>query len=151
MIRHILICTIIAITAIFTIGCTHNNGDIGPYFGTWKLLDIEVDGLPLEEYKENIFWQFQSDVFCMRGVLPHHDTDVRWGSWEEASDDILILNFSHHDDSHETGSTMYSPLPLTGLEATVNRLDILYVSNSKMTLTYRTSKGAVYCYRLKKW
>ena len=31
-------------------GCTHNNGDIGPWFGTWQVTGIDADGAPLAEY-----------------------------------------------------------------------------------------------------
>ncbi len=151
MMKRKLIIITTVVLAFFMADCTHNNGDIGPYFGTWKLLDIEADGSTVPEYEGDIFWQFQSDVFCMREVLPNHDTDVRWGSWEEIDGNILILNFSHYDDSHEPGSTMYSPISVTGLEATVNRLEIVSLSGSKMTLIYQSPDGTEYCYRLKKW
>ena len=36
--------------------CTHNNGDIGPWFGEWKLTSIEIDGSPDAAYKANTFW-----------------------------------------------------------------------------------------------
>jgi len=131
--------------------CTHNNGDIGPYFGTWKLSAIEVDGSNMDSYKGNIFWQFQAEVFCMREVLPNHDTNVCWGSWKEASDGILELNFTHSDDSHPAGSTYYSPFIITGLQPAVNRLDIKSKSGTRLTLSYIDSEGKSYTYRLIKW
>lgn len=143
---------IIAVAVIFLMtGCTHNNGDIGPYFGTWKLTGIEVDGKPDETYSGNIFWQFQSTVFCMRQVNAHHDTDIRWGSWEETADGMLVLNFTHHDDEHPVGSSLYSPLPATGLASAVNYLKIDRKSSSHLTLTYLSDGGPAYCYYLRKW
>ena len=131
--------------------CTHNNGDIGDYFGTWKLTHIEIDGHADDSYKGNIFWQFQSQVFCMRQVLPEHDIDVRWGSWKELPDNVLELNFTHHDDEHPAGSDYYSPLPATGLAPAVNHLDIVTMNSSEMVLTYHNDKGETLRYRLKKW
>ena len=31
-------------------GCTHNNGDIGPWFGQWKVERIDKDGMPDPDY-----------------------------------------------------------------------------------------------------
>ena len=47
--------------------CTHNNGDIGPYFGTWKLLSINVDGVEalinLSKSHDDIYSIEPVDVF----------------------------------------------------------------------------------------
>ena len=51
--------------------CTRNNGDIGPWFGTWKLTEITVDGTSDAGYEGNIFWKFQNDVFEMVRVNQH--------------------------------------------------------------------------------
>ncbi len=149
--KYIILTLIAAVAIVCLPGCTHNNGDIGPYFGTWKLTGIEIDGKPDETYSGNIFWQFQSTVFCMRQVNPHHDTDIRWGSWEETSDNMLALNFTHHDDEHPAESNFYSPLPVTGLAPAVNYLKIDRKSSSHLTLTYLSERGATYRYQLKKW
>ncbi len=148
--RTTALCTII-IGLFSLMSCTHNNGDIGEYFGTWKLTSIEVDGNVDQSYRGDIFWQFQTTVFCMRQVLPHHDTDIRWGSWAEHDDRTLELNFSHHDDAHPAESDMYSPLPVTGLTPGINMLDIESLTSSRMALTYRDKSGMTYRYELKKW
>lgn len=149
--KNCLTIIIAVLVMSFMSGCTHNNGDIGPYFGTWKLTGMEIDGKPDASYSGNIFWQFQSTVFCMRQVNAHHDTDIRWGSWEETDDGMLVLNFTHRDDEHPTGSSIYSPIPATGLATAVNYLTIEKKSSSHLTLTYLSEEGLTYCYHLLKW
>ena len=45
MMKRALHILIIMLSMAALSSCTHNNGDIGPYFGTWKMLSIEVDGV----------------------------------------------------------------------------------------------------------
>ena len=39
-------------------GCTHNNGDIGSWFGTWNVERIEIDGVAQADYQGQYFFQF---------------------------------------------------------------------------------------------
>lgn len=64
--KRTIITLLIAILLPVIAGCTRNDGDIGTWFGSWKLERITIDGLIDEKYKGDIFWQFQSSVFCAR-------------------------------------------------------------------------------------
>lgn len=131
-------------------GCTHNDGDIGPWFGTWRLEEITVDGHPDESYGHDIFWQFQNTVFCMRKVTAMYDYYPRWGTWSETPDGMLEIDFSHHDDSSKP--TIYTPFEETHLEQKgVSELKIISIKGGSMRLEYRADDGKVYGYSLDKW
>ena len=46
--------------AAATLSCTHNNGDIGVWFGLWKVTSVEVDGSADRKYKGNMYFSFQN-------------------------------------------------------------------------------------------
>lgn len=131
--------------------CTRNNGDIGEYFGTWKLEKMTIDGAIDTEYEGNMFWKFQSTVFCMQMVDEYHGYESRWGTWRESSK-TLILDFTHHDDKESAGATKYSPFEQSHLpsESVVN-LTIISMSGSAMQLEYVDNSGRMVIYNLKKW
>lgn len=142
--------SLMMIVAVIVMSCTHNNGDIGEYFGTWKLESMTVNGEHDGEYGGDIFWKFQSSVFCMEQVNERLDTENRWGTW---SDDgkVLRLDFSHHDDAHPEGSAFYSPFPATHIPTGISELVIMSMGGSRMELQYTGVGGNVIVYKLKKW
>ena len=132
--------------------CTHNNGDIGPYFGTWKLLSISVDGVEDVDYAGNVFWKIQNEVECMVRVNESaHTANECWGTWKEIGN-VLQLNHTHWDDNHKQGSFYYSPLPETHLPAnSISDLEIVSLSGSSMQLKYVTDDKRVVGYKFTKW
>ena len=138
--------------AILGAGCTHNDGDIGPWFGTWQLEEITADGTVDTGYHHDIFWQFQNTVFCMRKVTAMHDVYPRWGTWQETGNDILRLDFTNHDNDHPEGSTIYIPFPETHIRPNgITELKIMEMSGSELHLQYAAPEGTLYDYYLKKW
>lgn len=149
-IHHIII-TILALIGLSS--CTHNNGDIGPWFGTWKVAEITINGSPDSSYAGNLFWSFQTSVIGMTEINPTLGvtTAESWGSWEQQGD-ILRLNFTNTDDANpEQGSSKYSPRPSSHLPVGVSELQILSLSSSAVSLRYIASDGSIYEYSLKKW
>ncbi len=146
-----IIITLLALVSFAS--CTHNNGDIGPYFGTWKVTEITINSVPESDYQGNLFWSFQTTVIGMTTVDPDLGVTTResWGAWEQDGD-ILRLSFIHTDDSNpQQGSAKYSPLPESHLPAGVSELDIISISSSDMRLRYTATDGTIYGYSLKKW
>lgn len=135
--------------------CTHNNGNIGELFGTWKLQSISIDGETDTSYICNVLWKFQSSVMCMvRANDDTHNKFESWGTWSYANDDTqLELNFTHTDnDNPNQGSMKYSPLPETYLpKATISTLDITMLNGSEMILVYHSIDGKEYRYKFKRW
>ncbi len=142
--------SLIMIVAVIAMSCTRNNGDIGEYFGTWKLESMTVNGELDGEYGGDIFWKFQSSVFCMEQVNERHDTENRWGTWEDDGK-VLRLNFTHHDDAHPEGASIYSPFPVTRISNGISELAIMSMDEAQMGLQYIDSVGSVIVYKLKKW
>lgn len=87
-----LLLTILA-TLTF-VSCTHNDGDIGIWFGTWQVENITCDDgtQPSIKLDGTLFFQFQSDIATIRQVTTMHDELVDYGSWTE-SDDKLDITF----------------------------------------------------------
>ena len=71
-------------TALLT-ACTHNDGDINGWYGTWHIDTMEYasghdSSLPTDA---DIYLQFQSSVVCMRYTDPLHNDGESYGSWSE--------------------------------------------------------------------
>lgn len=151
--RHNIYYTVLCLIVIVmsTISCTRNNGDIGEYFGTWKLEKITIDGEIDADYDGNMFWKFQSTVFCMQMVDEYHGSDTRWGTWRETAN-MLTLDFTHHDNNNPVGAPIYSPFEQSYLpsESVVN-LTIVAMLGSAMLLEYIDDTGRIIKYNLKKW
>lgn len=145
---------IIAITTMISLAaCTHNDGDIGHWFGAWKLRQITINGENDAAYGGNIFWKFQSEVIQMSQLNEYHGRYDAWGSWEEidaAGKAILRLNFTHSDDATPAGTSKYAPLAATHLHSGISDLEILSISGSKLQLRYIAEDAAVYTYEFSK-
>ena len=127
-------------------GCTHNNGDIGPWFGTWKVVSISPD----KAYQGNFFWSFQGNVIEMNRNTDNLEYSQSFGTWQEKDGD-LILDFNHHDNGSDTGEGQYRPFPELHIPAGVSTLHIQKLSGSEIILTYAADDGETYTYTLKKW
>lgn len=82
----------IAIASLLA-SCTHNNGDIGPWFGTWHVEKMAVDGIDNPNFPDSVFFQFQSSVFCMRRIYPQQQYYAAFGTWEDLGNNSLRIVF----------------------------------------------------------
>lgn len=123
-----------------SLSCTHNNGDIGPIFGQWKLTSIFINDKEDQGYKENIFFAFQNDVTSMRIVRENQDVSETFGHWK-LDGDILLLIYDDPD---------LEPLSETYFTEGVNTCEIITLSGKELILK-REANGNIYIYRLKKW
>lgn len=122
--------------AIFSLAllasCTHNDGDIGPLFGTWHVDAIEVDGTPDATYDGSLFVMFQSNIADWRIVDEQAHTYVNaWASWQQ---DGGIITF-HFDDDWFPPHAITGFAPATPQPATVERLtskDLILVATSSI-------------------
>lgn len=122
--------------------CTTNNGDIGPWFGTWRVTEINTDGVADADYRGNMFFKFQSTVFEMLLVYDDHGTENRFGVWNDDGKGTLTVSFP--DANHE-------PLPQSHMRAEQNVLTFNGVQSSGFVLRLGSPDGHVYTYRLVKW
>lgn len=134
-------------------GCTHNNGDIGPWFGTWKLNAITIDGDLDQAYaaNSNMVWKFQSSVIEMQEIMPMHTTSDHFGTWRQTSDKTVEMSFIYHDSNNPDGGEYYTPPAASHLPRGTFVMDILQLSSGGMRLRYTSDNGTVYTYSLKKW
>lgn len=134
--------------------CTHNNGDIGDWFGTWKLREITINSTPDATYAGNMFWKFQSATIQIVELDEYHGRADSWGSWEElpaSSGVILRLNFTHSDNNNPVGSGKYSPPKASYLpSASVSDLDVLHLDSKTLRLRYQAADATVYEYSFSK-
>lgn len=138
--------------------CTHNNGDIGELFGTWKLQSITINNEIDTTYQNDIFWKYQASVTSMIKVNDDtHDFSDVWGTWRYVNDGSAIeFDYTHSDNDNIQGSFKYSPLPETHLPSnSIFIMDVQELNDSHMTLRYLSENDSSliseYIYKFKKW
>lgn len=128
--------------------CTHNNGDIGPLFGQWKITDIAttdaVTGTVTHNATSGAFLSFQNDVVTLTQVYDgQHLSALSYGQWE-LNGNSLTLYFDISDGVSLPGAMFYP-------RADFN-IETLSGSELVMTLAGNLPEGAAQvCYTLKKW
>lgn len=142
---------IVAIIVVFLPGsCTQNNGDIGEWFGEWKLSSIEINNEPDSQYNNDVLWKFQNNIIEMVVVNSvGHSHSEHYGTWS-ANDDTILLNFTHSDDLNPAGAGRYSPPQQTHLPAAIIDLKILKLSSSEIILQYDAAEDCSIIYTLRK-
>lgn len=131
---------IIGLVCLLSTACTHNNGDIGPLFGKWKVTAIEADGMETAQYAGNIFLNFQSHTVEVTEILPDHIHNDAFGNWSRTGDELML---SFPDAGMEPPASSMLPTQCT--------LQILHLDSGKATFLLRLSDGATLTYILKKW
>ncbi len=121
-------------------GCTHNNGDIGDFFGKWKLVSIERNDLQPVAYEGNIFWDFQNTTISMISITTQHDTTQTYGNWT-VDGDLLTISFPDAD---------LAPLPELNLPRTCS-MTIEKHTSKEMILNYHPANGENIIYTFRKW
>lgn len=144
-----LVLIAIFVSTIFS-GCTKNNGDIGQYFGSWLLYEIDIENTPDVNYSSNVVWAFQSSIIKMTVVNSYHQTDEYWGTWSE-TDNILTLYYTHSNAETSPGENEYGfpPNIYFPSNGSVN-LRILEQKSNRLSLEYTKTDGIKIIYRLRK-
>ncbi|MDE6269471.1 MAG: lipocalin-like domain-containing protein [Muribaculaceae bacterium] len=134
---------ILLLASVVAAACTHNNGDIGPLFGTWALDRMTVDGtdatLPDDA---DTFIQFQSKVVMVK-LIGERATllEYRVGSWQREGD-VLKLDFNHYDDEREPGTGLYeAPAWLHFQPKGITTLRVVQLKGGGMRLEQTTPEG----------
>ena len=129
---------ILAVVALMTMsGCTHNNGDIGYWFGLWHLDSIEIDGTPDANYDGDTYFMFQGKVFCIRCVNEvEHDNFESFAQWQE-SDDHQSMTLTFADDRFVPTITPFVPLEK------VTTFTVITLTDKDMVLQYTHSETGV--------
>lgn len=139
--------------------CTQNNGNIGMWFGHWKVTAIEIDGTPDETYDENMFFSFQSKVFAQM-VKWEHAYDQRFANFEDCGDYLKITfpyvtdengNPAHDKNGNLITEEHFIPLELSHMSMGDNIVNVDKIDGDNVQLSMVTSNGEKIVYHLKKW
>lgn len=126
-------------------GCTHNNGDIGALFGTWKLTSVSIDGVTAGLISEDryITWAFQNNIVYVE-LLSEHQTHIdTYGTWEWVEEGkTMRLNFTH------IGGFPWGDVPFPGeivfevqvTELNKKHLKFVYVTDTGEKINYGFQK-----------
>lgn len=126
--------------------CTHNDGDIGYFFGQWKLVEITADDKVLESYGGNMFWSFQSSTIEVKTIGENHVATQSFGDFRNA-DNTLFLSFP---------DTKYPPPYFFGNLREIE-CQIVHIDHKTMTLSFVAPQassqgyGATLLLKFKKW
>lgn len=144
---------IAVIAAVATLGgCTTNNGDIGPLFGTWRFESVAVGGVDVNleaDSVESYSLVFQNRIVRVIEVRERHDHEYYTGTFRHR-ENLLELDFSHSDKLN--GTTIYTPPSVLGFEPhgvtnlivtklTKRQMEAYRVDNNGVTHTYKFSKS----------
>lgn len=140
---------IFGIVALLSTSCTHNNGNIGFWFGTWQCSEITVDGKTDVNYSGNMFFKFQTNVCDILIVSTHNDFTQYFAEFKPQDNGTIILDCSHTagtDDFQDYDFEIPDGLPFVKGE---NIIKYNKTSNRKVLLTFEND-GKTYIYTLKK-
>lgn len=143
--RTLIKTLMLAVVALALGGCMQHNGNIGDWFGTWKVETIAVDGTEEADYSGNLFFQFQTDIVRMVEVGAYQSYADRFGSWEDEGS-TLVLDFTYKADF----SGSFIPLPASHLDRARNLLHIDSKTSRHMQWTLDKPDGTTITYTLKK-
>lgn len=148
--RYFQLMAVSVLACLAMTGCTHNDGDIGEWFGEWHLQSIEIDGVADADYDGDVLWKFQNNIVDMVIVEKNgHSREERFGTWT-AGDSTLTLDFSHSDDLNAPGTGKYAPPAQTLLPSGVTGLKILKLTSQEIMLQYEPASGEKIVYTLRK-
>lgn len=150
VILSMLMVTFMALTN----SCTRHHGDIGDFFGEWKLNKITADGEELLLYPDNdvaypILYTraFQAQIIRINSLFEHHGVLDCYGTWKE-EDGYLELRFTYSDTQEGTDYRYNPPAIMHFSPDGVTRLKIDHLDGKKMEVSYIGEDGVKYAYYL---
>lgn len=131
--------------------CTHNDGDIGPLFGIWRLekmtrdgqaVDLRADGLQL------VTFAFQNQVVEINTTEDHNYLTTCLANWRRDGQ-TLTFDFDNTDATGE--DVRYTPPSILGWRhGETCPTEIVKLDGKNMELAYVSPTGGDYRYWLKK-
>lgn len=144
------------ITAIAVGSCTHLDGDIGDWFGSWHLEEMLINGEIDEEYAENqktdhrqVMVSFQGKIFNMAYI---GNREI-YGTWNYAGE-VLTLVANYNAGSGYEAPDDFDPFPVVlhfpgdveQVEITVN-----YINKKTMQWQLIDQNGRLITYNFRKY
>ena len=154
-----LFCLLAVIFAACAISC-QNNGDIGRYFGTWRLESYTVDGNKVEEVTidgntvptTNVTFSFQNNIVNVVTIIDDYESYYsRFGTWEDEGS-TFVLDFTHTDATDTApGTGQYAAPEWLGMVSDMPmHMALSGTGNKDFTLTWNDPEGSVRVYSLHK-
>lgn len=146
-----VVCTLALLFALT--GCMHNNGNIGPWFGQWKVERLTIDGKDDPDYAGNAFFRFQSSVFSICVSNPEqHVATIYYGTWEEKGNYVdAWFNTENKDIPPFLGKNDMEKLGEFYIKG-YNCFRVIENNHKTKILEYLDEEtGVTYTYYLKKW
>ncbi len=144
--------TLIFILALsICLGGCQNNGDIGDWFGSWRVDSYMLNGLEQEGLAKATTFGFQSEVVVVTVVIDDYQTEYqRYGTWQEL-DDTFTLHFNHQDATTNPATDIYAAPEWLGMYSDKPMIMTLQRHDSRnVTLTWLGPDGATRTYKLHK-
>lgn len=130
--------------------CYQHNGDIGSWFGSWKVTDITINGELDPNFRQNIFFAFQSQVFGLTLVTSPHISVTYYAEWAE-NDDNLFIDFSHTADSvSQDANYAFTPPAASHFANGMNVLHIERTSPGQIILSLDSARTKTINYYITK-
>lgn len=138
---------LIGLLSLILAGCTHNNGYIGDWFGTWQVTEIAVNGEKQDSYTRNMFFKFQTDICNIITVYPHNTYDEHFARFKNEGNNTILIDFGYTDE--------WNPIEFDAPEESMfsngpNILNVKRESSREKLLTLRKEEGLTITYKLKK-
>ena len=148
----------VAAVVVMLQSCTQNNGNIGQWFGHWKVNAITVDGVADSDYEGNVFFSFQSKVFGQRLIDDYHGYEPRFANWDDRGD-YFIITFPYETDADgnplydDDGNLvcLYEPLEVTRMSMGENVVHVDSKEGNNVQLSMTAADGSAIVYSLEKW
>ncbi len=134
--------------------CNQNDGYIGHLFGIWSLAGFSSDGNEIsEDMGYGYSLRFQSNVVQYVQNLPHHDSQMFIGSWQQISDSLILefpdIVLRHNAPSVNDNITVISQEVDFPIEPEL-RFKINTLSHSVLDIARTTDSGEELRYYFKK-
>ncbi len=124
--------------------CTQNNGDIGTWFGTWHVEQIDMDNSPIDGYMGTDFFQFLSTLFQLRYTDATHAEKQTVGRWQDNGSSIDVT----FPDEKLVWVFLYG---INMDKDAVNHFTVEQLTSKEAILALKATNGHTYRYHLKKW
>lgn len=135
-----IILTIATVLLWILPSCTHNNGDIGPVFGNWKLVRTQMSGETEMKIDHPMFWSFQNTTFRCIYKDSEPEGSTTYGNFR-IDDNTLFLDFP--DENYPPPAALHLP--------SHSEWQILKLTHGELTVRYdRTPDSSAILY-FKKW
>lgn len=132
-------------------GCMQWDDTDGPFFGSWHLQTIDIDGQPDQTYNSNpeIMISFAGQVFN----LAYMERAEMYGTWVYGGE-VLELNATYKAGNQATDTRFFNPYPLVmhfaeGQE--IIQVSVTKVDKKTMQWQYEDLNGRLLTYNFKKY